>query len=113
MTRDISPIGHSVREDIAEDRAASAAYRKMEQRLVPLEQLARLVIMRRAALGISQQELAERVGTTASAISRLESGHHRINLDTLQRVAEGLNMRAVIGFQLGADGEERHELVTL
>jgi ribosome-binding protein aMBF1 (putative translation factor) len=113
MDENVSPVGRSVREDAATRRAKSAAYREMEQRLAPLEQLARLVIMRRAALGISQQELAERVGTTASAISRLESGHHRINLDTLQRVAEGLNMRAVIGFEIESEGEERHELVTL
>lgn len=113
MDQNVSPVGRGVRADVARRRAKSAEYREMEHRLAPLEQIARLVIMRRADLGLSQQELAERVGTTASAISRLESGHHRINLDTLQRVAEGLEMRAVVGFELGSEHEARHELVTL
>jgi ribosome-binding protein aMBF1 (putative translation factor) len=113
MEQNTGPVGRSVRQGAASRRAKSQAYREAEQRLAPLEQLARLVIMRRATLGLSQQELADRVGTTASAISRLESGNHRVNLDTLQRVAEGLEMRAVIGFELPTGAEPRHELGTV
>ncbi len=101
MDQSVSPVGRSVSEAATGHRAKSATYREMEQRSAPLEQLARLVTMHRAEIGIAQQELAQRVGTTASAISRLASGHHRINLSTLQRVAEGLDMCAVIGFELG------------
>lgn len=39
------------------------------ERLAPYEELARIVIMRRASLGLTQAELAARMGTTASAIS--------------------------------------------
>jgi transcriptional regulator with XRE-family HTH domain len=49
--------------------------------------------------GISQAELARRVGTTKSAISRLESGRHRPNVETLQRVAEAVGARLVITFE--------------
>jgi transcriptional regulator with XRE-family HTH domain len=48
--------------------------------------------------GISQEELARRVGTTKSAISRLESGRHWPNVETLWRIAEAVGARLVISF---------------
>lgn len=52
-----------------------------------LEEIARVVIMRRAQLGLTQQELAERMGTTKSVVSRIESGQHRTSTETLRRLA--------------------------
>jgi transcriptional regulator with XRE-family HTH domain len=63
------------------------------------EEIARMVIMRRAQLGLTQQELAERMNTTKSVISRIESGQHRSGTDTLRRLAEALDGHAVIGFE--------------
>ena len=57
--------------------------------------------MRRAALGISQQQLAKRMHTTASAISRIESGAHATNARTLMRLADALDARAILGFEYG------------
>ena len=46
----------------------------------------------RVQAGLSQRELAERMGTTQSVISRLEEGGGARNrIDTLVRVASGLN----------------------
>ncbi len=59
------------------------------------------MIKHRAAAGMSQKELAHRVGTSHSAISRLESGRHKTNVETLQRVAEALGLRFVAGFESG------------
>ncbi len=49
----------------------------------------------RAAAGITQAELAERIGTTQSAIARLESGRgsHSPSLSTLQKYARALGCR--------------------
>lgn len=49
------------------------------------EQIARM----RLAAGLSQAELAKRIGTTASAISRYESeGYDRYEIRTLRKIAE-------------------------
>jgi transcriptional regulator with XRE-family HTH domain len=90
-----------------------SAYRDARQRLEPFEQLARLVIMRRAQLGLSQQTLAERMGTTASVISRIESGQHRSSTETLRRLGEALEGHAVVGFDFGTARAPQHELVQL
>ena len=71
------------------------------------------MIMRRARLGLTQQELAERMGTTKSVISRIESGQHRTSTDTLRRLAESLDGYAVIGFQFDADQQVQPDLVRL
>jgi transcriptional regulator with XRE-family HTH domain len=52
--------------------------------------IAAQVAARRAHLGMSQAELAERCGTTQSAIARLESGGRPPRIDTLLRLAEAL-----------------------
>ncbi len=71
------------------------------------------MIMRRAQLRLTQQELAERMGTTKSVISRIESGQHRTSTDTLRRLAEALDGHAVIGFAFGTDGHGQPDLVRL
>jgi ribosome-binding protein aMBF1 (putative translation factor) len=45
---------------------------------------------RRVQQGLSQRDLAERVGTTQSAIARLESGGRPPRIDTLLRIADAL-----------------------
>ena len=49
----------------------------------------------RAAAGISQSEVAERMGTTQSAVARLESGRgkHSPSLATLRKYARALGCR--------------------
>jgi len=46
----------------------------------------------REARGLSQRELAERVGTTQSAIARLEGGNVSPSLPTLDKIAEALDV---------------------
>jgi transcriptional regulator with XRE-family HTH domain len=54
-------------------------------------QIAGQVAERRRKLGLSQGELATRVGTTQSAIARLESGGRPPRIDTLLRIAAALD----------------------
>ncbi|TSE20759.1 Antitoxin HigA1 [Tepidimonas alkaliphilus] len=61
--------------------------------LAPQYEAARLLIEARARAGLSQAELAQRMGTTQSAIARLESGRTAPTLRTLQRYAEAVGAR--------------------
>jgi len=106
-----SPIGRSVTEARAQRARRSATYRAEQRRLAPFEELARLVIKHRSVLGLSQEELARRVGTSHSAISRIESGRHKTSVETLQRLAHALGLRLVLGFESGPPGRPVRELI--
>ena len=43
--------------------------------------------------GLTQQQLAERVGTSYSRISRIESDRQRTSLNTLLRIARALDLK--------------------
>lgn len=54
------------------------------------------VAHRRQELGLSQRELAELVGSTQSAIARLERGGRPPRIDTLLRIADALDCELVV-----------------
>ena len=61
--------------------------------------LGQLIYDLRTEAGLSQRELAERMGTTQSVISRLEEGGGARNrIDTLARVATALGRHLVVSF---------------
>jgi transcriptional regulator with XRE-family HTH domain len=53
----------------------------------------------REARGLSQRQLAERMGTTQSTVARLEAGGTRPTLTTLERVASALNATVKFEFE--------------
>jgi predicted transcriptional regulator len=57
------------------------------------------VAERRLAKGLSQRELAELVGTTQSAIARLERGGRPPRIDTLLNIADALDCQLVVDLQ--------------
>ena len=58
--------------------------------------VAEKVAERRQGQGLSQRELAELVGTTQSAIARLERGGRPPRIDTLLRIADALECDLVV-----------------
>jgi transcriptional regulator with XRE-family HTH domain len=94
-------------------RRRDPGYSAAQGRLTPYEGIARFVIMRRAELGLTQEQLAERMGTSHSAISRIESGQHRTSVATLERLAQALEVRFVIGFETGPRDAPVRELVSV
>jgi transcriptional regulator, XRE family len=46
--------------------------------------------------GLTQKELAEKIGTRQSNISRLESGEYNPSLEFLKKVAKGLNKELIV-----------------
>lgn len=112
MSRRDSPIGKSVSADIKES-LEDPVFKAEYERLAPYEELARIVIMRRTALGLTQAELAARMGTTASAISRIESGQHATSSQTVKNLAGAFGARVVLGFEFGSAKHPERELVVL
>lgn len=54
------------------------------------------VAERRQERGLSQRELAELVGTTQSAVARLERGGRPPRIDTLLRIADALDCELLV-----------------
>jgi ribosome-binding protein aMBF1 (putative translation factor) len=50
----------------------------------------------REAAGLSQRELAARMGTSQSAVARLEAGRVGATLTTLQKVATALDLKIIV-----------------
>jgi transcriptional regulator with XRE-family HTH domain len=69
--------------------------------------LAKLLIGARVKAGLSQAELAERMGTSQSAIARLESGRVRPSLTTLKRLAEATGTTLRISLEPKKPKKER------
>jgi ribosome-binding protein aMBF1 (putative translation factor) len=92
----ISPAGAPHSQSMRR-RARNPEYRTELERLAPYKALARIVIRRRSQLKLSQAELAKRMGTSHSAISRIERGQHSTTVQTLRRLA-ALDTHLVIGF---------------
>ena len=79
---------------VAERRARDAEFAEEFDKL----QLARQMRELREMAGLSQAELAARVGTQAPGIARIESGRFAPRLDVLHRVAAALGKRLRIQF---------------
>lgn len=50
-------------------------------------QVARVIIAARVGANLTQEQLAERMNTSRTAVARMEGGRHLPSLSTLQRVA--------------------------
>ena len=70
--------------DAYEDEARISAFRAMVYRL-------------RVEAGLTQAELAQRMGTTQSAIARMEGGGARPTLETLEKLAAAVGAELVVG----------------
>jgi transcriptional regulator with XRE-family HTH domain len=77
---------------ITEREARDPEFRAARQRLEPEFTFRRKLVEARTAAGLTQHELAERIGTKQSSISRLESGDAEPSFDMLRRLAAALNV---------------------
>lgn len=75
-----------VRNRLLEDASTRAEY----ERLRPRYEVLSLLLMARKEQNITQEELAHRIGTQKSNISRFENGSCNPSLDFLTKVAHGL-----------------------
>lgn len=64
------------------------------------------MIEARSRAGLTQEELAERMGTTQPVVARLESGRIRPSTRTLERLAQATGSRLIIPLRACMRGPE-------
>lgn len=62
------------------------------------------LVSARTAAKLTQAELARRLGTTQSAVARLEGGRVSPSLATLRRYAEATGTRLTVGLEWAVSG---------
>jgi ribosome-binding protein aMBF1 (putative translation factor) len=85
----------TLKGELLKDDAVRKAYESMELEFA----IAHAVITARRLRGLSQAELARRMGTKQSYVARLESGRTLPSMATLRRVAEATGLRAHFAFE--------------
>jgi transcriptional regulator with XRE-family HTH domain len=95
--RPISAIGQTSDEAVSERYDRDEQYRAAHDRLAPYRVIARAVILARVAKHLTQRDLAGMLGTTDSAISRVESGERAISLETLRKLGVALDIVFLVG----------------
>lgn len=83
-----------IKKEILKDSEVKRYYDEMEVEYRVISDLIRLRKMER----INQKELARRMGTTQSALSRFEAGGTNVSVDFLKRMAKALDRRLEIRF---------------
>ena len=82
--------------DIKKELLSDPEVKKEYDRLGPRFDLIRSMIEKRIEKNISQKELASRMGTKQSALSRFESGKYNPSLAFMQKIAEALDSKLEI-----------------
>ena len=69
--------------------------------LAPLFDIKKKLINARLNIGITQEEIAQKIGTSKSSISRLESLNNTFmpNIGTLMKYAEALGLKLSVGLR--------------
>ena len=78
-----------VKKELFKDPAVKKAYDDLGPQFALIEK----IIEKRINEGLTQKELARRVGTKQSAIARFESGSYNPSLAFLQKLARGLGVK--------------------
>lgn len=109
----ISPIGRTVTEAAEERARTRPSYRAAWAEYDAINELrkknwvAAHIRERRYELGLTQQEVACKAGTSHSYISRVEAGDHLPTIPVLQRILAVLEEELLLGIETAGPGEDR------
>jgi DNA-binding XRE family transcriptional regulator len=92
MNNKISASWEDVENELLKDPATYDEYKSLE----PEYKIIRQMIKIRTEQGLTQKELAVKIGTRQSNISRLESGEYNPSLQFLKKIAKGLNKELIV-----------------
>ena len=79
--------------DLRKEMLANPDVAAEYERLGPVYELVGAMVEARHEAGLTQGELAVRLGTTQSAIARLENAHHMPSLEMVTRYAAAVGRR--------------------
>lgn len=82
----------TLKRELLADAETRAAYDALADEYA----IARELIAARARAGLSQSEVAQRMGTTQSVVARLESGKRPPSMRTVERFAQAVGGHAVL-----------------
>ncbi len=82
----------SLKTELLTDPETRAEYEAMANEF----DMARELIAARSRAGLTQKQVAERMGTTQSVVARLESGIRAPSMRTVQRYANAIGCRAMV-----------------
>ena len=85
-----------LKKELLKDKKINKAYNE----LGPEFDLINLIIEERLKRGLTQKELAKKIGTKQSAISRLERGTYNPTVSFLRKVAAALETELHINFSM-------------
>jgi len=95
MKKKPSVAWSTVKQELLKNKKFAAAVKELE----PEFDMVRQIIRARIDQNLSQAELARRVGTRQSNISRLESGDYNPSLQFLKKIAGGLGKQLHISLK--------------
>lgn len=81
-----------LKKELLKDKKVAAEYKKLEPRYRLISQL----IEARTKKGLTQAQLAEKIGTKQSAIARVESGGANPSIAFLEKMTEALGTKLII-----------------
>jgi DNA-binding XRE family transcriptional regulator len=83
-------------EEIHSDLMSRPGYRKAYRDLQPEFELIKAIIIARTKHGLTQRQLADRIGIPQSSLARFESGKVQPTMRFYKKVVHGLGMRIAI-----------------
>lgn len=78
-----------IKTQLLKDKKIKLAYNALESEFALIE----ILIQKRIEKGLTQKQIAEKIGTRQSAISRLESGSYNHTISFLKKIADALDAR--------------------
>lgn len=82
----------TLKKELLKNPQVAQEYKKLE----PHYQLISQLIEARLKKGLTQKELAKKIGTKQSAIARLESGSANPTISFLEKIAQAIGSRLII-----------------
>lgn len=86
-------------KELAKELLADPEVRREYDELGPEFELIESLLAARARAGLTQAQLADRMGTTQSVIARLEGGRTKPSMATLTRYAEATGSRLRVALE--------------